>query len=55
MYAEIVFFDGAHFAHIVAHHESLRLKRIRSDALRQQADRGGHRHSQGWRPVVLNP
>jgi hypothetical protein len=31
MYSELVYFDGAHFAHIAAYYDFVRLRRIRSD------------------------
>jgi hypothetical protein len=32
MYSEMVYFDGAHFAHLAHFHEHLRLERIRMQA-----------------------
>jgi hypothetical protein len=34
MYPELVYFDGAHFAHIVNFHEQARLQRLRSESRR---------------------
>lgn len=34
MYSELVYFEGAYFAHIVAHQEHSRLQRINELALR---------------------
>jgi hypothetical protein len=34
MYAELVYFHGAHYAHIAAFHEDTRLKRLRPPRLR---------------------
>lgn len=34
MYAELSFFDGAHFQHIADYHEHLRIQRLHRDAVR---------------------
>jgi hypothetical protein len=33
MYSELVYFDGAHFAHIVAYHEFRRLRRLNAPSM----------------------
>lgn len=45
MYAELSFFDGAHFQHIAAYHEHLRIQRLHRDAVRvmQRYDRNSVR------------
>jgi hypothetical protein len=42
MYSELVYFDGAHFAHIAAYYDFVRLRRIRGDlAERYRSEQSG--------------
>jgi hypothetical protein len=42
MYAELTYFDGAHFKHIADYHEHLRVKRLHKQACQamQRGSRG---------------